>query len=53
MITRRGSTGRRRWAKESVPPLMRGPQLEYCVQSWVPQYRKDIELLEVRGGPQR
>jgi len=52
-ITRRGSTGRRRQAKESVPPLMRGPQLEYCVQSWVPQYRKDIELLEGRGGPQR
>ena len=22
------------------------PYLEYCVQAWGPQYRKDVELLE-------
>ena len=22
------------------------PQLEYCVQAWGPQYRKDVELLK-------
>ena len=22
------------------------PRLEYCVQAWGPQYRKDVELLE-------
>ena len=22
------------------------PRLEYCIQAWGPQYRKDVELLE-------
>jgi len=22
------------------------PHLEYCIQAWGPQYRKDVELLE-------
>ena len=28
------------------------PQLEYCIQVWGHQHRKDVELL-YRGGPQR
>jgi len=32
----------------SVPPYtnLLSPHLEYCIQAWGPQHKKDVELLE-------
>ena len=34
------------WGREIVCSAHMRPHLEYCIQAWGPQYKRDLELLE-------